>query len=142
MKRGFTLVEVVVVIAILGITAAAVVPALAKATTEDDLTRGIRVFGEVLDAARAQALRQATSVSVTFVPETGHYWVSAGAEPLDSGILGLDPGVRLQSPALRPSFRFDPLGTADGDSVLLVGPSGARALSLDRWMGALRAPAR
>jgi len=141
-KRGFTLVEVVVVIAILGITAAAVVPALARATTEDDLTRGARALGDVLDAARSRALERTRSVSVTLVPETGRYWVSAGAEPLDSGILGLDPGVRLQSPAPRPSFRFDPLGTADGDSVLLVGPSGARALSLDRWTGALRAPAR
>jgi prepilin-type N-terminal cleavage/methylation domain-containing protein len=141
-KRGFTLVEVVVVIAILGITAAAVVPALARATAEDDLTRGARALGEVLDAARTRALERAISVRVAFVPETGRYWVTAAEQVLDSGAFALDPAVRLQSPSARPTFRFDPLGTADGDSVLLVGSSGARALNLDRWTGELRAPAR
>lgn len=141
MKRGFTLVEVMVVIAILGITAAAVVPALARAAAEDDLTRSARIVGDLLEGARTRALEQATPVSVTLVPETGRYWVVVGAMR-DSGALALDPGVRLQAASPRPSVRFDPLGTADGDSVMLVGPSGARGLSLDRWTGALRAPAR
>ena len=139
---GFTLVEIMVVIAILGIAAAVVVPAFARGAAEDDLTRSTRTLGDVLEAARSRAIERAMSVTVTLAPETERYWVSAAAAALDSGALALDAGVRLQSLAVRPTFRFDPLGTADGDSVVLVGPSGARAVSLERWTGTLRAPAR
>lgn len=143
MRRGFTLVEVVVVIAILGITAAAVVPALARVATEDDLTAATRQLETVFASARGQAVERATSVGVTLVPETGRYWTTpVDGAVLDSGRLTFPAGVRLQSRASRPTFRFDPLGTADGDSLVLVGTSGARAITVDHWTGELNAPAR
>jgi prepilin-type N-terminal cleavage/methylation domain-containing protein len=143
--RGFTLVEILVVLAILGITAAAVVPALARATTDDDVTRAARDFERVAVAARTAAIERATPVDVTVVLESGRYWVrllGEGGATIDSGAIVLEHGTRLRSPVPRPRFRFGPLGTADGDSLIVLGASGARALVLDRWTGGIRVEAR
>lgn len=140
---GFTLVEVFVVLAILGITAAAVVPGLARATEEDDITRATGQLERILGAARVRAIEQAAVVTVTLIPENGRYWTRVGdGQPVDSGSIALDHGVRLQSAAPRPRFRFDPLGMADGDALLALGPTGARVLVLDRWTGDLRVQVR
>jgi type II secretion system protein H len=141
--RGFTLVEMIVVLAILGITAAAVVPAFARAVHEDELTRATGQLERALVAARGRAIERAVSVTVTLVPETGRYWVRlAEGEALDSGTVALDRGVRLVSAAPRPRFRFDPPGMADSDSLLVLGPTGARAVCVDRWTGEIHAEPR
>ncbi len=143
MKRGFTLVEILVVLAILGITAAAVVPALARATTEDDVTRAARALEQVAAAARRTALARATAVAVTLVPESGRYWVHLpDGTTIDSGAIALDQGTRIHSAAPRPQFRFGPLGTADGDTLLLLGAGGAQAFVVDRWTGGIRVEPR
>ena len=143
MKRGFTLVEILVVLAILGITAAAVVPALARAPTEDDLTRAARALERVAAAARRTALERATPVAVTLVPESGRYWVHlSDGTAIDSGAIALDQGTRMRSAVPRPQFRFGPLGTADGDSLLLLGAGGAQSLVADRWTGGIRVEPR
>jgi len=146
MTRGFTLIEMLVVLAILGITAAAVVPAFARATQEDEITRATREVEEVLLRARATALARAVTVRVTLVPATGRYWAALESAddgmPLDSGVVDLTGGVRLQSPGDRATMRFGQLGVVDGDSLMVLGPTGAMALVLDRWTGEVHAQVR
>ncbi len=145
MSRGFTIVEILVVLAILGITAAAVVPALARATEEDDVTATARGVERVLLAARTTALERAARIDVELIPlpEGARYWVhTQGGALLDSGTIVLAGSSRIQSPVPRPRFRFGPTGIVDGDSLLVLGTAGARVLVIDRWTGAIRVDAR
>jgi prepilin-type N-terminal cleavage/methylation domain-containing protein len=145
-RGGFTLAEMIVVLTILGITAAAVVPAFTRAVDEEPVTVAARRLERILLDARVAALTRAVAVRVALVPETGRYVVyeeGAGAAiVLDSGSMTLAPGLRLWSAAARPTIRFSPVGVADGDSLLVLGSTGARALVISRWTGAVHADAR
>jgi len=142
-SRGFTIVEILVVLAILGITAAAVVPALARATEEDDVTRTARDVERMLVAARDRALARAERVEVALIPEQGRYWIrGSDGQVLDSGVIAFAAASRVQSNAVRPRFQFNADGTVDADSLLVLGAAGARALVIDRWSGAIRVDPR
>ncbi len=136
----------VVVLAILGITAAAVVPAFTRALDDDPVTAAARDLERTLLAARGTALARAVPIRVTLVPESGRYWVYEEASDartvLDSGVVTLASGTRLWAAAVRPAIRFSPLGVADGDSLLVLGPAGARAIVVARWTGEVHAEAR
>jgi len=146
MRRGFTLLEVIVVLAILAITAGVVAPALFRATRQDDLTHATSEITTLLGRARLAAVERGTPVSVTLTPESGEYAVTIERGDttalLEEGTLDLDGGVRLVSTVRRPQFRFDPLGTAEGDSVSVLGPTGHRVVALDRWTGEVTRDAR
>lgn len=145
-RVGFTLAEIIVVLAILGVTAAAVVPALTRAVDENPVTVAAKCLEQILLDARATALIRAIPLRVVIVPETGRYVVyeegGEAAIELDSGWVTLAPGLRLWSAAARPTIRFSPEGVADGDSVLVLGANGARALVITRWTGVVHAEAR
>lgn len=136
MTRGFTLAEMVVVLAILGITAAAVVPAFTRLAPEDELTNAAAQLDAVLASARQAALERAAAVQVTLIPASGRYWLRFDdGTPLDSGVIELAASVTLHSRVPRPRVRFSRLGIVDADSVMMVGPNGARALTVNRWTG-------
>lgn len=140
--RGFTLVEILVVLAILGITAAAVAPALARVTADDPTSRTARAVEQLLSGAQTSALERATPLSLVMT-EQGRWWIRGSQDAtIDSGTIMLAEGTRLQSPGARLTFRFSATGAVDGDSLAVIGPTGARALILDRWTGGIRVQAR
>ena len=134
---GFTLAEIVVVLALLGIMAAVAVPAFTRLDAEDDATRGAADVVRVLHAARRMALERAVTATVLVDPTNRHYWVSLGDSTgqADSGTLDLARGVTLLGPVPRARFVFQPNGAVVGDSLFLRGPARTAVVTVDRWTG-------
>jgi type II secretion system protein H len=136
---GFTLVEVVVVLAILGIVTAVTVPSLVKLGRQDDLTDSANAVAAVLRNARMAALVRAISVSAVIDPAGRKYLVSAESDEapviLAQGTLHLAPEVRLVIDRLRVRFSFGPLGSGDPDSVTVIGAEGTAIVGVTRWSG-------
>ncbi len=81
-SRGFTLIELMVVVAIMGIVLAMGIPAIHEALHREELTQGVRDVMEACSHARAQAILQDVVAEVRFHPQTGHFEV--GAAPRDA----------------------------------------------------------
>ena len=69
-------------------------------------------------------------------PELAAALLAMPAEALVPGSpLGLPETVEMQLPRARALFRFEPSGAALADTLVLVGPFGVRAVTLDPWTG-------
>lgn len=144
MKSGFTLVEVLIVLVILGLSAGLAVPTMLDWTRDG---RPSGAVGEVLRVARdarTTSLRRGVGARLTIDPASGRYWITTeGADdPLyrtgqlslaDSHIVGSEP---------RPSVRWDARGRALGDSIRLQTGRGLWIIAVDQWTGAPHAHAR
>lgn len=139
MRRGFTLVEIVVVVALLAIVSGVVAPALISATREDDTTRGAAELRTLLERARLTAVERGVPVVATIAPAAGAYRIELAASDslLEAGLLALPQTVRLYAAAPVLRIRFDPLGTADADSVTVNGTARSRVVCVDPWTGAV-----
>ena len=108
MKRGVTLVEMVVVLAIVGIAAAAVAPAIRlSAPARDSLMEGRDVLTTLLTDARRRAIASAARVTLTIDPSTGRYWICCHPERSEGSALGSDDEKQI------PRFARDDRGTPD-----------------------------
>jgi prepilin-type N-terminal cleavage/methylation domain-containing protein len=122
-RRGFTLLEIVIVMLILAIMAGVAVPAFKSLFVEDDITTATHRVEALFRLARDSAIRGGQPVTVVIDSVSGFVWldtpnvipasdtVSAGwSEPLASGsALGgaLTPGVGNVKEYVRPG---EPLG--------------------------------
>jgi type II secretion system protein H len=136
---GFTLTEVVVVLALLGIVAAAGVPALRSLAPEDEVTAGTHELLRLLRTARTIALREGVPVVLQIDPVRRRYLVETesgdAVEAVARGPVPLSPGIGLSSNGSTVRITFDRLGTAEPDSMTVTGDQGSAVVGVNRWTG-------
>lgn len=143
MSRGFTLVEVLVVLVILGIAAAVVVPALPRIVEEDPLARSAEDVTLLLRRARRTALERGAPVALTVDAESDRYWVEIYDQgewrPLVADEVVLSPSVSLTAEAGQARFVFRPNGSAQSDPLGVRDGGRGTAIAVDPWLGDARA---
>lgn len=139
---GFTLVEVIVVIAILGIISATVVPAYRNLTYSDDLTEVSGRISAVLRNTRNAALSSATDLTLLADPGSGRYWVFADSGEASQGIeasWAVAEGITVSSSTPRPRFTFRRNGQVESDSLLLRAGASTTVITVNTWSGEVEA---
>lgn len=102
-RRGFTLVEVGVVLVILALAASVAVPAFRRLVEEDELTTAVRRVEMLFKLARDSAIASGMPITVMIDSVTGHVWIdSPRAESPSDALLAADP-VDPFAPAFRMS---------------------------------------
>ncbi len=142
-NRGITLIEILVVLAIMGITATFVLPAFPRIL--DDRPHGGEATVELLRGARARSVRSASRVTVSINRHTGayRYEVSSstdGQDRRDTGEGNLD-GVagstgRADEDPLA-VFVFYPNGAVEPDTVVVMSERGRTTVTVDPVTGAV-----
>jgi prepilin-type N-terminal cleavage/methylation domain-containing protein len=140
MRTGFTLVEVVIVVLILGVLGAVTVPAFRAVTQRDEVTAVADDLATLLRSARLAALERGATVELTIDPSTGRYWSWIGQgtgarEPFVAGVLDLPDGTRLEAIGPRVGFTFRSAGPPGGGLVEVVGAGSGAVVDVDPWTG-------
>jgi prepilin-type N-terminal cleavage/methylation domain-containing protein len=144
-RRGFTLIEMAIVLAIMAVTAMLVAPALSRmgqgkpAGVGDDVVK-------LLHDARMIAITRNETVTLRLDPASGRYRADtvgiAGSGELGEGTMTLDARETLETSLPRLVYVFHPTGSAFADTVLVRGAGGAALVSVDAWNGVAYAAPR
>ena len=133
-RRGFTLLEVLVVLALLAITAAAAVPAFLSDHDRGPEREGATALAAALTRVRDGARESGKQATLILSPSDGRIWLvwrdSTVIErlPLAAGVeLATQRGDRVEC-------RFDPAGTATPFSVTVRGHVSV-AVEVAGWSG-------
>lgn len=154
-RAGHTLTEMLVALAILGVSAGAVVPALVSARSESGVTRASRALVELLHHTRARAADLGVVVTLVVDPGSGRGWIAEGSDaPLvqDSMAVSLvavladarkaGDVVTIAADRARARWTFTPSGLAFGGPVVVYDATHSVIVGVDRWTGEVHAQPR
>mgnify|MGYP001275684867 CR=1 FL=1 len=135
---GFTLIEIMVVVALIAVVMAAGAPTLYKAVQKEGFRKTIGDIQEVCEAARREAIRKNDVAIVTFYPLEGR--CEGGGKTAAIGdttrIEMLDVNLREYRQEERVDVRFYRNGTCDEMTLILVSSAGEwRKLELELTTG-------
>lgn len=145
--QAFTLVEIMVVVAILGLVAAMGVPSLIKGLQKDGMRKAVSDFQDVCFSARQQAIFSRQKSSVLILPQEGKFSAEGAGGNLRNGKVTsstLPDGIHF---AMVDIFRRDyaqsdwariffyPDGTCDEAVVVLLGRGEQQKITLELTTG-------
>jgi prepilin-type N-terminal cleavage/methylation domain-containing protein len=98
-RRAFTLIEIMMVVAIIGIVMAAGIPSLYSAMRKEGMRKAVSDVVSACEKARAQAIMSGTTAEVHFRPQEGTISVGAASAAADSnaGDVGDNPAPTRSS---------------------------------------------
>lgn len=134
-RKGFTLIELIVVLVILSATLAVVTPALGILGSSPTRSAD-RVLATLLQA-RAGAQDEGTAIELTIAPDDGRIWWRHSTAD-STGRLLLDADTDLDANTTRCTFRFVPVGLSWGDSLIVHEHGRSSVLFLDPQSGSPR----
>lgn len=138
-RAGFTLIELVVVLVLIGITMAVVVPAIWQASTSDTANTLAAPVVSLLRYAQRTAAQQNDVVTVGIDPSTNAYEVRAARTDsvLAAGHFAFASAAHFLADSARLRVMFKPAGGADADSLVLSDANGIVDVRIDPWSGTI-----
>ena len=129
-RRAFTLIEMMIVVAIIGLVAAMGLPAIIKVLQKDGMRKAISDVTEVCASARARAIFSKHTVAVVFHPGDHTFSVEGGGAdhsglvasstlPADVDFAMLDINQQDFGASEWAKVRFFPNGTSDEMTIVL-----------------------
>jgi type IV fimbrial biogenesis protein FimT len=144
-RRGFTLLEMIVVLAIMGVAAGLVAPALVSFGAQQPAGSADALLALLRDA-RLFAIQHNDLVTLRLDPTTLEYEADTsgvfGTGVLAMGKLDLGGALSLSTDQPRLRYVFQPTGAAFADTVLIHGGDRAQWVGVDSWSGVASAQAR
>jgi len=149
-RDAFTIVEMVVVMAILGVMAAVAVPAFRTWIEEDDMTNATQRVEVLFRLARDSAVKTGSTVTVWIDSASSGVWfvssadsmvqtalmnTATGAQRTPGEAIGLPESVQMEIAKTRARFLFAPSGAVFADTLTLRGTQETRVITLHPWTG-------
>jgi hypothetical protein len=142
-RPGFTLAETAALLVVISAGLLVLAPAIAPTLQPGPAMETATELARKLDMTRRRAQRSGNAASFLFDPAAARFWeysqTPSGLELIGQGTLAPASGARwLAHGSPRVEFRFEPTGTASGDSLIAIDGGGEVQLTIDRLTGEVR----